>query len=545
MSRPDPTALLGFFVAVLVAMCGATVWMGGLYIGKHELDMMHLLEMVFRMADGEWPHLDFVTPIGALAMWPISLLVQLGMGVGMAIIFAQVLVALVALPMVWWAAWSRLPKLPAYLFGLFVIVLITALVHGEAERSVSISMHYNRWAWAFAFIAIVVALVQPEEDHALFDGVSIGLSMFILLMIKVTYFGAFAVPILLALILRGAGRTLGVAVVTGLVLVAIPTALAGFGFWTAYLGDLIYVAGSEVRPYPTGSFGEVVGAPAGLGASMVMIAAIILVRQSHQLGGLILLLLAPGFFYVTYQNFANDPQWLYLLAVLLFAFVPLEDIRNGWGWNLRFATALAGGMALALSLPSFFNLAYSPFRHLVVKTEDYVPFFRDRVGHGDLLTARVRAYRMDMRAPVDVEGTPSAPYQDIKEALKPRVLMGEELPICSLELGTIAWFQGMADDLTAAGYAGQGYQILMADLVSSLWLFGDFEPLKGGAPWYYGNIPGLRNADYLLVPMCPATHDISGQILENVEEAGVVLTEERRNKLYILYKIDPPVDAGS
>ena len=540
MSRPNPTALLGFFVAILVAMCGSAIWMRGLYIGKHELDTLHLLEMVIRMADGDWPHLDFVTPIGALAIWPISVLVQAGFGAGMAIILSQVLVALVALPMVWWAAVSRLNRLPAYLFGLFVIVMITALVHGEAERSVSISMHYNRWAWAFAFIAILLAVVEPHRQAPLADGVFLAVSMFFLLMIKVTYFGSFAVPILIALLLRKAWRTLASALVTGLLLAAIPTVLQGFGFWTAYLHDLIYVAQSTVRPFPTGSLNEVLGMPAHLGGSLVMIAAIILVRQAHANGGLLLLLLAPGFVYVTYQNFANDPQWLYMLSVLLFAFVPEEDTQNALGWNLRIAINTAGAMALALAAPSFFNLAYSPFRHLATDTEVYIPFFRDSEQHSDLLTARVRGYRMDRRAPVDVAGTPAEPYQDIEEALVANTILGEELPVCSLELGTIAWFQGMADDLTAAGYAGTGKSILMADLVSSIWLFGDFEPLKYGAPWYYGDIPGLENADFLLVPICPATHDISGQMLENIEESGVALTELRRNKLYILFAIAHP-----
>lgn len=539
MSRPNPTALLGFFVAVLVAICGVSVAKGGLYIGKHELDTLHLLEMVFRMAAGEWPHLDFVTPIGALAVWPIAIFVQAGYGAGMAIILSQALVGAVALPMAWWAAASRLSRLPAYLFGLFVIVLIGALVHGEAERSISISMHYNRWAWGFAFIAIILSLVEPARRRPVVDGVMIGLSMFILLMIKVTYFGSFAIPVVLALVLRGARRELIWALATGIALAILPTVFGGLTFWFAYAGDLLYVAGSDVRSFPSGSLNDVVGSPPFIGASMLLVASVILLRQSDKFAGLILWLLAPGFVYVTYQNFANDPQWLYLLAVILFAFRPDAEAVNGWGWNLKNAVTIAGAMALAFSAPSFANLAYSPFRHSATNTELYIPFFRESAQHDDLFTARVRGYRADVRAPLDVAGTPAEEYADIEEKLEPAVFQGETLPVCSLELGMIGWFQAMADDLEAAGFGGPDKVVLTADLVSSIWLFGEFRPVPGGAPWYYGQLPGLESADYLLVPLCPATHDIRTDILADVDESGLGVTEVRRTKLYILYELSP------
>ena len=137
MSRPNPAVLFGFFVAVIVAMCGAALLKGGLYLGKHEGDTFHLLQIVFRMADGQVPHLDFMTPIGVIAFAPIALFVKLGYGAGISIILSQLLVAIALLPAVWWVAYSRLQGLLPYLFGLFVLVLVTALVHGEAQRSVA------------------------------------------------------------------------------------------------------------------------------------------------------------------------------------------------------------------------------------------------------------------------------------------------------------------------------------------------------------------------------------------------------------------------
>lgn len=52
MTKSNTTALIAFLTAVFVAMGAAAVLKGGLYIGKHEGDTLHLMQIVFRMADG-------------------------------------------------------------------------------------------------------------------------------------------------------------------------------------------------------------------------------------------------------------------------------------------------------------------------------------------------------------------------------------------------------------------------------------------------------------------------------------------------------------
>ncbi len=272
MSRPNPNILAVFLVAVLAVLGGVALAKGGFFLAKHEGDTFHLLQIVFRMVDGEWPHLDFMTPIGIMAFAPIALFVELGSGIGNAILMSQILVALVLLPAVFWVGVSRFSGPLAYLFGLTVLVLVLALVHGETERSVSISMHYNRWAWAASYVAIVLAVLAPREVRSdLADGGIIGLCMAFLMLCKITYFVAFAVPVVAALALRGAYRSLGFAVLSGLGAVAVVTLLAGFAFWPAYVGDLLAVAGSDVRPQPGAGLKTVIGAPAYLGGSLTLI----------------------------------------------------------------------------------------------------------------------------------------------------------------------------------------------------------------------------------------------------------------------------------
>ncbi len=538
MSRPNPAVLFGFFVAVIVAMCGAALLKGGLYLGKHEGDTFHLLQIVFRMADGQVPHLDFMTPIGVMAFAPIALFVKLGYGAGISIILGQLLVAIVLLPAVWWVAYSRLQGLLPYLFGLFVLVLVTALVHGEAQRSVSISMHYNRWAWAAAFIAISAAVI-PTIDRArpVVDGAIIGLAMSFLLLTKVTYFAAFAMPVLIAMLLRGSYRTLIMSLVSGMIAAALVTMIAGVAFLQVYLRDLLTVAQSDIRSSPGEPFGAVVGAPAYLGASLILITGVILLRQSREaVGGLVLLLLVPGFFYVTYQNSGNDPQWLLLLGVLLIAFLPELGLRNGLGWDMRTALNVTAAIALAMAAPSFFNLAYSPFRHLSVDVEKYTPILPRSEQHADLFATKLRAIRTDTNVPLDTAGTGLEAYEYMVDRPEPTVFLGEVLAQCELTLGLSAWFDAIVADLEDAGLSGDK-SIFAADLFSSHWLFGDFKPLKGGAPWYYGGLPGIGSADYVLVPLCPIIPEIRKQILETIEEMGITLTEIRRTSLYILYTL--------
>ncbi len=537
MSRPNPTFLGIFLIGVVLALAGASLAKGGFYIAKHEGDTLHLLQIVLREARGEWPHLQFQTPIGVLATAPIAFFVWLGVGIGHAILYAQALVATLALPAIWWVAASRFPRGIAYLFGALVLVLILALVHGEADRSVSISMHYNRWAWAAAFVAIACALLPTEEDFRApgFDGIVIGAALAIMALTKITYFGAFIFPIAVALIGRGAWRTIWVAVATGLAIALALTLLAGPLYWLAYLRDLFTVMASETRAQPGLPLAAVIGAPAYMGGSLALLVGVILLRQSgHKLEGLVMLLLVPGFFYVTYQNFGNDPQWLWLLGLILLTLRPAREHYADAGWEVKQALLLTGTVALTFAAPSVLNLAYSPFRHLATDTADYMPLIPGSAVHDDLLAPEIRALRVDAKVAMDLEGQPFAAYYDPEFREDIVTFNGETWPACNIELGTVAWFETLSDDLKASGLTA-GKTLFPADILSSFWLYGASEPLPGASPWYYSGLPGWEAADYLLVPLCPLSAKVRKLILDEVTETGVALEEVRRNDLYVLY----------
>jgi len=540
MSKPNPWVLTLFLFAIVVVLGGVSVLKGGIYISKHEGDTLHLLDIVLRMAQGELPHLDFVTPIGILAFAPISAFVWAGFGFGMAFLLAQITVALIVLPAVAWVGSSRLSTPLAYLFGGFVMVLPLALVHGEAEQSISLSMHYNRFAWMLSFIAIALAVLPAKwRTNQVVDGVIIGLCMGALALLKITYFVSFAPVVLIAMILRAQYRAILFALGAGLVVAAAMTLYGGFGYWGAYMDDLLEVATSGARAAPSGDLRVVVGAPAYMAGTMMLFLSVILMRQSRQrIGGLVLLLLVPGFIYVTYQNFGNDPQWLWLLAILIFAFRPAADVVNGFGWNMRRALNYTGVAVLMAGAPSFLNLVYSPFRHMAEDTSKFTPLLSRWERHSDLQLFQPRAVTVNITTRDDGPGQVFEAYSDRAKRDPLAKIKGEELPFCALELGTVAWMESIARKLEETGYA-QGNTFFMTDLLPSLWMYSDkINPTANGAPWYYGGLPGLEQADYVVVPVCPMADKVRHDILEDLEKRGTDdLIEVDRNRLYILYKI--------
>lgn len=532
-SETRTTALV--LLAIVLVLGGLPFLKGGFYIGKHEGDTLHMAEIVLRMARGDWPHLDFMTPIGALAMAPIALFVHFGAGLGHAVFLAQGLVALILLPVVLRTCQSRFTPVVGLLYGAYAMILCVALVHGEAEQSVSISMHYNRWAWAIVYAVLPLAVLAPKlgMGRPWLDGALIGLGLGLLVLIKITYVVALAPAILIALLARKQGAQLLAAILAGLCVAGLVTALAGVGFWLAYLGDLATVSQSEIRAAPGMDFHAVAASPTHIGASMALLAAIIFLRQAGRMTeGMVLLFLLPGLIFITYQNFGNDPQWLMMIAAFALSLRPAAGVMNGRGWDLRQGLTYAGLAAFAFGLPSLINLAYSPIRHLMMDTEGFVPLLPAQAAHHDMLAQSKRMYGVITTQQGDQPGMPFARYYDKAEHPDLADVNGEKLPYCEQLGGLVAWFDWVTDDLEKAGFAKK--RVMTADFYSSYWLFGDFEPIQGGAPWYYGGLPGVENADLILVPTCPIGDKLRTLILKELSEAGYKLTEVRRTPVYIL-----------
>lgn len=538
MSRPNPYILTVVLLGFSLIFGGISILQGGLYLDTHEVDTYHLLDILMRMEMGLKPHADFVTPLGLAAFLPIVLFMKAGFGVGMAILWAQMAVALILLPVAVYAAASRLPRRTAYAFGLLVVGLVLALTYGGPNSGASISMHYNRWAWSGAFILLVLSLLPSNGgQRPVVDGILIGALAAALLLIKITFFVCLLPPVVLALLWRGARTEFLSALATGAVVVAAVTISYGFDHWTGYLADLRNVASSEVRPFVGVPFNQIVSGPAHIGGLVAGILSVLILRRSGQdRAAVVLLLLIPAFLYITYQNFGNDPKWLLFLPVLLATLRPVRGGEPFLGVDLAGLAAWVSVAAVAMFAPSLVNMTLSPLNHAAIQSAGFVPMLPGRDGDQDIYIRTDRAGTMTAQVHLDAVSPVWAKYSEDAGREPPLIVGGIELPDCELMAGSQAFFVEIAGDLQAAGIPDDS-QFFTADILTAFWLFGPYAPLEGGAPWYYGKLSGLENADYVLVPKCSFISRIRRIMVEDLAAAGVELTPVGDNELYALFTI--------
>ena len=523
MSRPSPGKLAAFF-AILLAASALPVWLkGGLYLTNFEGDAFHLADIVLRMAAGERPHLDFLTPIGALAFWPVVLFQRAGLDLGHAFAAGQALFAALAAIPLWRAAASRLSRLTAYVFGGVVILLLTSLSHGYDTANLAVSMHYNRWAWALVFAATLLVLLPDRgRPRPTLDGALTGAILVTVALLKVTYVVTFAPALLLIALLRGETRMIAAGLGTALALAGLLLIAPGFAHLAGYVQDVQAVAAAPLRKAPGLELADLAVSPAYLAPTLVLIgAALFLRRARYRAEGLALLILLPAFLVTTWQNFGNDPLWLVLLAAILAA---LYDADRA---NLRPVAVLAA-VALALSVPMLVVHGGSGLRLLTLDTARYTALVPGRDGLADLHMATRPAHLARARTVLNDE----PPYDRLDLTRPdPATVAGEPLADCQLLTG----FKGSLE-LIAADLMAEDWPVFPADILSSHWLYGG-TPLPGASPWNYGTLHGAENAGHILVPLCPISARARARILSELEDAGVPLTLTRRTPTYLLFEV--------
>ena len=525
-----------FLIFLLVVQAVLLFWNGMLMITLHEGDAMHMVQILLRMEQGQIPHKDFMTPIGILAFAPI--LAFIGMGVGKAYLAGNLLMAALMIPALWWLAVSRLSAGLAYAFGAGVVILMSAMVHGDTLQVSSVSMYYNRWAWGIAFVLVLAAVVPPKTERGqVLDGLVLGLGISALALLKATYFVTLLPPLALAVALGGRWKSFLVALGTGATVVVALALALGVDFWPAYVGDLLQVRGAGVRSYPSQPLAYLLIGPKFLLANGVVLAAVIFLRQAgRQREGLVLLLLVPGFIYITYQNWGNDPQWLFLLGILLLALRPERAVIGAMGWNMRNALGVLAALALAMIAPSAFNIAASTARYAQLEPSEFAIVLPDP-RHANLVFRTDLLYAAERRQYVTIPDEKMAALGEKFADRRSYALYGEALEYCKLHRGLAGFLQFFARDLERNLPETAGKSVFVADLLSNLWLFGPTVPVPGGAPWYYGGDAGLGRADYLLVPFCPSTPEVWGMVLDRLaEEDAPQFTEIRRTDTYILLR---------
>jgi len=540
MNRRGNVQYLAFLIALIAVLGGLAMIKGVFLVGQHEGDVLHLAQIMVLLKEGWRAHFDFMTPIGFLAFWPMEVLVKAGLPMGKAFFLGQVMVACALLPAIWWVGISRFSKGLSYIMGAVVLAWVLALVHGEATPATSMSMHYNRWAWAITALVLFTAVLPSlREQRVWADAAVIGTGMAVLGLSKATFAVAFVPGILVVLIAGGRGGTVLRALLVAGGLLGVVTLLRGTEFWIAYVGDLLEVMQSQTRAFPHRPLGNVLAAPEFMGATLLLAASIVVLRHGgRQVEGLAILLLAPAFVYVTYQNYGNDPKWLPILGLMLAMLLPAAGERALYGWDLRPVQVAMVVIAFTLNLPSLINIASSTWRNRSADVADYTVLVPGAPLFSDVLIPSERITTIDLTLAAEYQ---SAGVDHLRGAAQRAALVeiaGEQLPVCRLGAGLIGQTRALSDELAALGVVEEGASVLVADVFSALWLFGKTEPLAGMSPWYYGGAPGVDKVDYLSVPFCPIRDSDRKQVVETAfGRDDLTLTEVARGQMQILYRV--------
>ncbi|MCF6271865.1 MAG: hypothetical protein L3J37_01555 [Rhodobacteraceae bacterium] len=523
-------------LAALLVEALVTLWPSGLAITGHEGDLMHMLDASLRMVDGEMPHLDFMTPIGILGFAPVAYWIWAGFMVGKATLLANMSMAVFMLPAIWWVGASRLSFGQALFFGLGMIALLTSLVFGGAVPTISLSMYYNRWAWAVTFLVLMVVLLPARRDLAenLVSPLLVGSGMAALAMLKMTFFVPLMPVVILLMLARKQFRLLLKSLTIGLMVGLALLAWLGLDFFIAYFENLLVLTGeSSGRSTPGASFSTVVASPASLPGSLVLLAGLLVFRKSGMMEqGLVFLLLAPVFAYITFQNWGNDPKWLFFIILYIWVNLPSADKKTLLGLPARQSLQVLMVVAITALFPSAISILTSPLRAAFSSTEGFVRVPLSPPGLGDIWLPEARMKNAIITQPM--QGMP-APVP----LVEPLVIDGIGFPECRGAATAIPIPLAMAKEVAGLEFT-RDRPVLTADLLNSSWLLADVTRVKGAAPWYYGDNSGFEDAEFLLVPVCPLNVDMRRQMVSNFEEAGYTLKAAYSSELMGLFEIVKP-----
>ena len=449
----------------------------------------------------------------------MSALAGFGLTPGLAMLWSQMLVALALAPGLLYAAHTRFPNGVAAVYVAVALLLVLGLSHGDISARVSFSMHYNRWCWALALLAVPLACLDGGGRRGIIDGVLIGLALSAMALIKMTFFAAFLPVIAAGLVLRQAFGSACTAAVTGGGIAILVTFAYGAGFWGAYYSDLAAVANAPFRSIPGDSLAGNIIFPEFMPGTLLAFAGYFVLRRGGDgIGAIVLLLLAAGGIYATFQSFDNPPFWFAVAGVFLLA---RADV----------VTRMIGGAFLVLIAPLVLNLAVTILWHSSLA----------RAGGSKLVAAR----------PVGIQVAPGridrfdVPPAFLAASGETRGLNGAPLPDCNVRDGLAIWYNALAQDVAASGIPAEA-GILVADTIGSVWLAGIGQPPRadqtalGGAsaPWHYGGAPGSSAANYVVVPTCVTDLARRADILKTLRAGGQSFETVHEGRLSQIYRIN-------
>lgn len=185
------TVWFPFLVLFVATLYGFALIVPGKVFATTALhDDIILLDGIYRLWNGQIPHLDFETALGALNFALPALFGLITDSPEMALLYYNEAVLVIMLMMATWVCYSRLGKLSSILFVLYMASIIGAPVNiGAGPELVSHAMLYNRFGWGA--VMLVGLLILPSRLGAItlsMDILIASLLAVFMLYLKISYF---------------------------------------------------------------------------------------------------------------------------------------------------------------------------------------------------------------------------------------------------------------------------------------------------------------------------------------------------------------------
>lgn len=230
-------------IAVLILIALAQLVHGGVFYSQWAPDLFIPLEGVHHLRYGQWPHRDFVTPVGSV-WYLINAVPTLVMPISAKVlVWANLIVALIAAIGTLAVCLGKIERPLAALAAVYVgLVALSPRQVGEGFRHVSNNASYNRHCWALIAVVALATLLPASPTHParrrhdLIDALVCAVLIALCFYIKITYaaagFGLIGAAVLTT---RGFAGWRFAALASSLAL----TLIAAFGVLTGDLGGYL------------------------------------------------------------------------------------------------------------------------------------------------------------------------------------------------------------------------------------------------------------------------------------------------------------------
>jgi len=237
-SRPRRTAIVSIGAVVIATLILAAS--PRILIGDYTYDSFIPMDGALRMLNGQWPHLDFYTPIGDLYYILLGFCARVFGFSPKVVLWEQIIVAPVAALALWYATRDRLPDS----LRIFLIIMIGLICVSPSDlddaSSISFLASYNRHGWVLITPVLVCCLLEPLPGrHKGWIGDALLLAAFSLMLVylKVTFALVALGTIALAAVLVPRNRR-SCLMALAIIGVVIAIAFASGSLMPAYLADL-------------------------------------------------------------------------------------------------------------------------------------------------------------------------------------------------------------------------------------------------------------------------------------------------------------------